>query len=189
MIRHTLYVLLKGDKTTEASKSSLAASPIRRGKMCELCLWTTGIYGPLLPPPRRLCVKPTKLWWRLLLDGQPLSAIVLAVLGGWRQSGPPAVSATVCQACMHLFSCPLGQVNKNSVNLCRHRLKDYYCNFMTVYVCVPTQIQKDKYLPTHTLIHTLWQKWLREVICQIQHEDTRCKLALWDRQSHGSWTG
>lgn len=43
---------------------------------------------------------------------------------------------------------------------------------MTVYVCVPTQIQKDKYLPTHTLIHTLWQKWLREVICQIQHEDT-----------------
>lgn len=35
MIRHTLYVLLKGDKTTEASKSSLAASPIRRGKMCE----------------------------------------------------------------------------------------------------------------------------------------------------------
>lgn len=59
---------------------------------------------------------------------------------------------------------------------------------MTVYVCVPTQIQKDKYLPTHIVIHTLWQKWLREVICQIQHEDTRFKLALWDRQSHGSWT-
>lgn len=87
-------------------------------------------------------------------------------------------------ASMHLFSCPLGQVNKNSVNLCRHRLKDYYCNFMTVYVCVPTQIQKDKY----SYAHTLWQKWLRaereRESCQIQHKDTRCKLVPWDRQCH-----
>jgi len=129
--------------------------------MCELCAWNSGHLRPgfyfrfswlsagFQAESRHFSVSGwEKLWWRLFIGPRAIvcsSSGSLSLLS-WQLKWParmPGCLDALMSECLTAwlpfplafpFPCPACRVNKNSVKRSRHRLKDYYCYFMTVYV-------------------------------------------------------